>query len=120
MIAVDETKVSQVLIMNGNLPSGPQIVFPFFRPISLYEIEDDYDNLVKEIKENHEDEEFLDQMVLYIDAFRVSLKEKSADPLIHYFLINAGGSVDVNQIQDVFDALDNFIEQATDENRPMH
>jgi len=50
----------------------------------------------------------------------VSLKEKSADPLIHYFLINAGGTVDVNQIQDVFDALDNFIEQATDENRPMH
>lgn len=115
-----EEKFRRVVIVNGGLPSGPHIVFPFFRPISLYEIEDDYENLLEEIKESHPEDEFMDQMILFIDAFRDSLTEKSADPLVEYFLLNHGDNLDVNQIQDVFDALDDFIEQATDEDRLMH
>ena len=70
------------------------IVFPFFRPISLYEIEDDY-RILEEIKESHPEDEFMDQMILFIDAFRDSLTEKSTDPLVEYFLLNHGDNSDV-------------------------
>lgn len=117
---VDTSKYRQVIIVNGELPSGPQIVFPFFRPISLYEIEDDFDNLMREIEEDNGDVEFMDQMILFMQAFKDALEEKNSDPLVYYFMINHGNEVDFNQIQDVFDVLDDFIEKATDENRPMH
>ena len=117
---MDNLNYRQILIVNGNSLSGPQIVLPFFRPISIYEIEDDYDNLVLEIKNNRLNDAFLDEMLSFIGAFRTSLLEKNADPLVHYFIMNHGSNVDVHQIQDVFDTLDDFIEQATDENRLMH
>ena len=111
--------VQSIVIMNGNASMGPQIVLPFFRPISIYEIEDDYDDLIKEIKTKTESE-LKDEMISFLDAFKESLEAKTADPLFNYFVFNHAGNIDMNQIQDVFDALDNFIEVATDEDRPMH
>ncbi len=114
-----KSNVQSIIIMNNSASMGPQIVLPLFRPISIYEIEDSYDELIDEIHEDKENE-FKDEIISFLEAFKESLEKKTADPLFNYFVFNHAGNIDMNQIQDVFDALDDFIEVATDENRPMH
>ncbi len=110
---------SIVILNNSHGTRGPQIVLPFFRPISIYEIEDSYEDLVKEIKAGAT-EEIHEELFAFLAAFKASLEAGTADPLFEYFIFNHGGNMDMNQIGDVFDALDGFIEVATDLSRPMH
>lgn len=114
-----ETSVQSIIIVNNNAAMGPQIVLPFFRPISIYEIEDNYDELITEVKAATGDE-FQEQIISFLDAFKESLDAKTAEPLFNYFIFNHAGNIDTDQIQDVFDALDDFIAYATDDTRPMH
>ncbi len=114
-----ETSVQSIIIMNNNAAMGPQIVLPFFRPISIYEIEDNYDELIGEVKKADLDE-FQDEIISFLDAFKESLEIKHAEPLFNYFLFNHATSIDASQIKEVFSALNDFIAHATDEGRPMH
>lgn len=111
--------VQSIIIVNNNSSMGPLIVLPYFRPISIYEVEDNYDELIHEVKQSvHEN--LHEEIVLFLGAFKASLEAKSADPLFDYFVLNHGNNIDFNQVHEVFDALDDFIEHATDETRPMN
>lgn len=110
---------SVVILSQSRGTTGPQIVLPFFRPISIYEIEDSYEELVEEIKAEAS-EDIHKELLSFLDAFKASLEQKTADPLFEYFIFNHGPNLDNNQISEVFDALDGFIEEATDMSRPMH
>lgn len=116
----DQRNHQIVIINNANLTMGPQIVFPSFRPISLFEIEDDYDNLVHEINVKFKDYELKDELIEFIAAFKGALDDKSIEPLIQYFIINHAGRFDINQAQAVFRVLGQFINEATDETRLMN
>lgn len=116
----NDTLQRVVIINNTSLATGPQIVFPSFRPISLFEIEDDFDNLVSEIENNYQSTNVAKDIVAFIGAFKESLEDKTADALIDYFTFNFGGNMDPAQITELFFALDSFIEGATDEERLMN
>ncbi len=110
---------SIVILSNNHGTSGPQIVLPFFRPISIYELEDSYEDLVQEIKAEA-NESIHDELFSFLDAFKESLEERTADPLFEYFMFHQGIQMDTNQLGDVFDALDGFIMEATEPTRPMN
>ncbi|NLW14726.1 MAG: hypothetical protein GX038_00480 [Erysipelothrix sp.] len=99
--------------------AGPQLILPFFRPISIYEIEDSYDALIREIK-GTSGLDFGDEMILFLEAFRSSLVQKNSDPLLEYFIFNFNANIEMDQYHVIIEALEEFIERATDENRPMH
>lgn len=116
-----ETDVQRIIIMSeGTLASGPQIVFPYFRPISFYEIDDDFDNLVKEINATQAEEAYKKEIILLVTLFKDSLEEGNANPIFEYFLFNHPEAVDIEQLEDMMDILNKFIEDATDTDRLMH
>lgn len=116
--------LSKVIILNDGLyTSEPQIIFPFFRPISIYELDDenDYEELIQEINSDLTDEAIKDDMILLVSLFKDSLEEKNAEPIFNYFLFNyEEDTIDFDQIHDVVEVLNDFIERITDEDRPMH
>lgn len=107
-----------VILMSNSPNSGPVLVLPFFRPISIYEIEDDFDSLVEELKALKIPYE--KELIEFLKAFKESLSAKNVEPLFSYFMLNMADDMDLSNIQPIFEALGNFIDTATDVNRPMH
>ncbi|AMC93139.1 hypothetical protein AOC36_03870 [Erysipelothrix larvae] len=109
-----------IVISNGNLSTGPQLVLPSFRPISLYEIEDDFDQLTQEVEVGVSDEMIRNEMIEFLSAFKEALRLKNVLPLVDYFVMNHGGRVNMEQIKPAFDALSELIDTVTDSNRRMN
>lgn len=108
-----------ILITNVNAPNGPQIVLPSFRPISLYEIEDNYEELVQEVQATIDDPLVVNELEFFLSAFRESLNAKNIRPLMDYFVINHGGRIDLDALHPALEALSGFIDNVTDINRKM-
>lgn len=115
--------LQRVIIMNeGSLANGIQIVFPDFRPVSFFEIDDDEDfvNLVNEIDVLPLDSSYKKEITLLLELFKDSLDTGNASPIYEYFLFNHSDAMDMDQLEAIIEVLNQFIEEATDLDRLMH
>ncbi len=112
---------AQVILVNKSLSDNSiQIVMPPFRPISMYEIEDDYDNIVEEIKKDIHDTDMSKHIVGFVTAFKDSIESNDILPIADYFMQHGSGQVDASEMVRMFDLLGDFIDTAADKNRLMH
>lgn len=118
---MNKNQKSQVILVNRSMSDNSiQIVIPPFRAISMYEIEDDYENIVSEIKGNILEKELQDHVLGFVEAFRDSLDTQDVFPIAEYFLSNGSPNADPSEMIQMFQLLKEFIEQASDFQRMMH
>lgn len=112
----------QVIIVNKNpVDLSMQILIPPFRPINLYEIEDNLDSVLEEIQSFIANEQVETHVVSFLTAIHDAMNDRDIMPLIDYFFIEEDfETIDPKQTQLIFDTLQDFIKSANDENRLMH
>ncbi|QIK70515.1 hypothetical protein G7062_09455 [Erysipelothrix sp. HDW6C] len=116
-----ENEVSQVIIVNRSAADASiQIVIPPFRPISLFELEDSFEEVTREIKDNIHDVRLSDKIIGFVTAFKDSMDEEDVLPIVEYFLQGDVTTMDPNQIQLVFATIKEFIDFTNDNERLMH
>ena len=119
--AMSQKQKAQVILVNKSMSDNSvQIVMPPFRPISMYEIEDNYDAIVSEIKSQIPDREMSNHIIGFVTAFKDSIDVKDIFPIAEYFMKHGTGQVDTTEMIRMFDLLGDFIDQASDQNRLMH
>ncbi|AGN23664.1 hypothetical protein PT250_08570 [Erysipelothrix rhusiopathiae] len=112
---------SQVIIVNRNpYDSSIQIVIPPFRPINLFEIEDNFEEVKLEIETKIMNQEVAERIVLFVSAFKESMEEGDVLPIVEYFISSDIENMDPDELKMIFDAVKEFITLVNDENRLMH
>lgn len=118
---MDPRQRSQTIIITGNVSEARfQIVIPPFRPINMFELEDDFDNVVMEIQENIQDEKISATMIEFVTAFKDSINTENVVPLVEYFIENKVQGLTSNDMKLVFDSVREYIHFSNDQNRVMH
>lgn len=118
---MDQKYGSQTIIITGNpLEARFQIVIPPFRPINMYELEDDFDEVVEEIKMNVLDKHVSNAMIQFITSFKDSIETETVIPLVEYFIQNKIQGMSSDDMKLVFDSVREYIHYSNDENRAMH
>ena len=80
-------KETQIIIVNRSLVDDSiQIVIPPFRPINMYELEDNFDGVVDEIESYVLDKTVAKQVIGFVSAFKDSLEEQDVLPIVEYFM----------------------------------
>ncbi|CAM4306040.1 hypothetical protein H9L01_06880 [Erysipelothrix inopinata] len=116
-----EMQQSQVIIVNRNpADSSIQIIIPPFRPINLFEIEDNFEGITQEIETKVSDNQISEQIIHFVTAFKDSMEEEDILPIVEYFLIRDVEAMNPEEIKMIFDAVKEFIEYIKDDNRLMH
>ena len=112
----------QVIIVNKNpVDLSMQILIPPFRPINLYEIEDNLEAVLEEIQTYRVNENIKRYIVSFFTAIHDAMNEKDILPLVEYFFLEEDfETFDAKETQAVFETLQEFIRSANDENRLMH
>ncbi len=114
-------KETQIIIVNRSLVDDSiQIVIPPFRPINMYELEDNFDGVVDEIESYVLDKTVAKQVIGFVSAFKDSLEEKDVLPIVEYFMKHEINNRDPQHMVEILESLKDFIEMASDENRLMH
>lgn len=114
-------QITQVIIVNKNPADlSMQIVIPPFRPISVYELEDSHEDVIKEIKEKIRDTRVADHIVTFIEALHEAITEEDILPVVEFLLKGDITNIDPVHMSNVFAVLNDFIEDINDENRLMH
>lgn len=118
---MDKNQTSQIILVNKSLSDNSvQIVIPPFRAISMYEIEDNFDNIIMEIKDNIHDEQLQKHIVGFVSAFKESIDTADVFPIAEYFINSSSGQSEPAEMIQMFQLLKEFIEQASDKHRLMH
>lgn len=118
---MDQNQRTQVILVNkSHSDNSVQIVIPPFRTISLYEIEDDYDNIIKEIKSYIHDKQLQEHVIGFVTAFKESVDTEDVLPIADYFMNSSASQVDPSEMIRMFQLLAEFIDEASDNNRLMH
>lgn len=116
-----EDNKAQVIIVNRSpVDDSIQIVVPPFRPISLYEIDDSYEEVREEIFAQVDDKIIANKIIEFMDAFKDSIDTKDAFPIVEYFIDHYESDMEPDHIKQIFDSVDEFIESIHDQNRLMH
>lgn len=112
---------SQVIIVNRSPhDQSIQIVIPPFRPINLYELEDSYDEVISEIRNQIQDESVSVQVIGFVEAFKESLDEGDVLPIMDYFMANDINSMKPNDLIQIFEYLKEFIDLENSTERILH
>lgn len=118
---MNQNHKSQVILVNKSHSDNTiQIVIPPFRAINLYEIEDNYDNIVKEIKSYISDKQLQDHVVGFVSAFKESIDTEDVLPIADYFMNSGASQTDPSEMIQMFQLLGEFIDEASDKQRLMH
>lgn len=116
-----EEQITQVIIVNKNpADMSMQIVIPPFRPISVYELEDNHEDIVAEIREQILDDRVADHIVSFIEALHEAITEEDILPVVEFLLKGDIANIDPEHMRNVFTVLNDFITDINDENRLMH
>lgn len=118
---MSETEKSQVVIVNMNpADSNVQIIIPPFRPVSLYEIEDSFDEICEEIQTSIHEPAVADSIIEFVSAFKETLDDGDILPLMEYFGNTNIQNLNVGELRLLFDSLRDFLNQNKNKNRLMH
>ena len=118
---MSEFKGNQTIIISGNpLESRFEIIIPPFRPINMFELEDDFENVVEEIENNVMNEEVSEVIIHFITAFKDSIEKEEIVPLLDYFLNSNIKGLEADDMKLIFDALREYIHYSTNEERLMN
>ena len=118
---MESKKGTQTIIITGNPAEARfQIVIPPFRPINMYELEDDFDNVIEEIETNVVSENASNAMIHFVTAFKDAIETETVVPLVEYFIQNNIQGMTSEDMKLVFDSVREYIHYSTDENRAMH
>lgn len=115
-----ETKSQMIIITGDREDARFEIVIPPFRPISMFELEDEFEAVCDEIENTIYDEDLSEAIINFISAFHDAIKVKDVVPLVDYFVANNVQGMEAHDMKLVFDSLREFIHYSTDENRLMH
>lgn len=118
---MNQNQNSQIIIVNKSMSDNSvQIVIPPFRAISLYEIEDDYDNIVKEIQELNFEPKLQEHVLGFVDAFKECIDTEDVLPIAEYFMNSGASHAEPTEMIQMFQLLGEFIDEASNKNRLMH
>lgn len=121
MIGVEKQVKGQVIIITGNRDDARfEIVIPPFRPISMFEIEDDLDAVLDEISNTVYDEDIAAVMTDFIQAFHDAIDKEDMYPLVDYFIRNNVKGLEAQDMKLIFDSVKEYIDYSTDTERLMH
>lgn len=111
----------QVVIMNLNpVTMELQIIIPPFRPVTLDEIEEDYEELCDEISASIEDDLIAEAIVILLGAFKETLEDGNILPLMDYFGKAQFANIQPEEIQAIFDSLHEFMDDNHRDPKLMH
>ena len=116
-----ENKIEQTIIITGNAAEARfQIIIPPFRPINMFELEDDFENVVDEIELKVANEEMASAIIHFITAFKDSIESEEVVPLLDYFISKNIKDMEPSDMNLVFQALREYIHYSTNEERLMN
>lgn len=111
----------QVIIVNRSAhDQNLQIVIPPFRPIYLYELEDNFDEVVEEIEMKIADHQVAKHIIGFISAFKESIEDGDVLPIVDFFMNSNINAMKPQDLIPVFESLKEFIIMANSENRILH
>ncbi len=116
----NEKKAQMIIVNKSAADDGIQIIMPPFRAIHLFELEDNFDEIVVEIKESVFDQALSKHMIEFFSAFREGMMSGDPLPIIEYFMNHDPSNRNPQDMMKIFDSLKDFIENANDEDRLMH
>ncbi len=120
-VKMEKENKSQMIIVNRSpFDQSIQIVIPPFRPINLYELEDNFDEVVEEIEAQITDDLVAEQIVGFVGAFKDSLEEGDVLPIIDYFMQHDINTMKPQELIQVFESLKEFIQLANSTERILH
>ena len=118
---MEKNEKSQVIIVNRSpYDQSIQIVIPPFRPIHLYELEDNFDEVVEEIEMKIGDRDVANRVIEFISAFKESLEEGDVLPIMDYFMSNDINTMKPNDLIQIFESLKEFITLENSSERILH
>ena len=115
-----EKEAQMIIVTKSAADNGVQIIMPPFRAIHLYELEDNFEGIVKEINDSIYDKDLMKHMIEFFSAFRDGMISGDPLPIIEYFMSHDPKNRKPQDMMKIFDSLKDFIETANDENRLMH
>ncbi|WP_159638067.1 hypothetical protein [Erysipelothrix anatis] len=116
-----ENQMNQLIIMNKNpADASLQIVIPPFRPINLFELEDDFESVTHEIQRNIFDQKLANYIIDFVTAFRDAMEEADVLPIVEFFLTGDETAMNPDQIKSIFETIKEFVELVNNEERLMH
>lgn len=120
MIMAENQKTQMIIITGDRKEARFEIVIPPFRPISMFELEDEFDAVCEEIEETIYDDDLSEAILKFVSAFHEAIKVQDIVPLVDYFVSNNVQGMEAQDMKLVFDSLREFIHYSQDENRLMH
>ena len=112
---------SQTIIVNRSFADNSlQIVIPPFRPIHFYELEDDFETVLSEIRTTIQDEATAVIISGFVTAFRDSILKEDVTPIIEFFLADHQAHMNPSDIRAMHEGIQEFITMIQNEDRLMH
>lgn len=96
-----------------------QIIMVSFRPISFFEIDDSYDELVAEIKRTTQDGALQDKMLEFIQAFKSTIESKTIEPLSSFLKSNGEARLDPKQIEGIYQSIQTYLSFESNQNHRL-
>ena len=110
-------QMSPKIILNQNpADQTMKILIPPMRPFNVYEIEDNFDSVVKEI-ERSADSSTAQFAIRFFSKVKYAIENNDILPLVQYF---SKENSDSKYMHVVINMLEEFVKIARSENRVMH
>lgn len=118
---MDKQVKGQVIIITGNRNDARfEVVIPPFRPISMFEIEDNVDEVLEEVADTVYDEDVADVISDFIQAFHDAIQKEDMVPLVEYFMNSNIQGLENQDMKLVFDSVKEYLDYSKDTSRLMH
>lgn len=118
---MDKKHGTQTIIITGNKEEARfQIIIPPFRPINMFELEDNFKMLTKEIENSILDDNLSSAMIEFITAFKNAIEKENVVPLVEYFVNHEVKNMGSQEMKLIFDSVREYINYSTDEDRLMN
>lgn len=112
---------SQLIIVNKSPDDlGVQIVIPPFRPINLFEIEDNFEEIKREVESKIYNKAVAERITHFLTAFKEAMDDQDVLPIVEYFIANEIDNLSPDEMKDIFEGMREFIDYINDEDRLMH
>lgn len=110
------TKIPKIILNQNPNDQTMKILIPPMRPFNVYEIEDNFESVVREIERNV-DGRTAQFAIRFFSKVRYAIENNDILPLVQYFSKEDGG---MQHMVVVLKMLEEFVKIARSENRMMH
>lgn len=113
---MDKTKVPKIILNQNPIDQTIKILIPPMRPFNVFEIEDNFESVVREIERNVEPKT-AQFVIKFFTRVKYAIESDDILPLVKYFSNDNAG---MHNMLTVLKMLEEFVRIARSENRMMH